>query len=616
MRALWLVLLLVVARSAGAQEVLYPEEEPPVVERVGTLVPRSLFSSVVLDEDLPWRWGWMASDVLRGVPGIWVTGISDTQHLLAVRGLMGWAGASMEVYVDGQKTPVDFWGVQDWSVLGLFPEVLRRVEIYRTPGPLYGRRAFLGALHLETRDPEPGFSVKWLGGAGGEGGVYGGWLWTRGSQSWKVSGWWYGVPAWNRGAGRTRFLNLRTSWKDARRGWTGRAWIAGRRGDTFVPLARRSMETESAYLSAQLQRSWRVGGRRGAFGVSLSRVHMEAPRTDWNPRMGSVVTYLQAEYHEQRPAGRGVLRWSAEVERQHWSGTRDLPSAAHPTGYREKAVLRRTGGEGFLTATVDWMGDAWGGTLQVGGRAMRWRGRLLVEPFAAWLWSGEREQWRLGWAQMRRTPGIFERYADILLLDEAVLLEFKGNPGLRSERISMWEVGWERALGRAWVRLTGFRVKARDLVYRDYDREPSANVTEILFFQGRLRRVWGLEAELLAAPWKGWRLQWTASWLHYREPATERPFPRWFVTWQVRHEKGRQGWAVSLGVASRTRWDVGRVAPEIREFGGKWWLGGVWRWGRERMRWKVMWVVSPRGREEFAGLRLRWRWQVLGELRF
>ena len=107
-------------------------------------------------------------DVLKIVPGFYVSMDETGEREVAVRGVLDDASQKIKVLIDGHSIN-DVWrGGAMWNFDDLPVENIRKIEIIRGPGSaLYGQNAFLAVIDIITKDTEDidGFQVTTSGGS-------------------------------------------------------------------------------------------------------------------------------------------------------------------------------------------------------------------------------------------------------------------------------------------------------------------------------------------------------------------------------------------------------------------------------------------------------------------
>ena len=107
-------------------------------------------------------------DVLKIVPGFYVSMDETGEREIAVRGVLDDASQKIKVLIDGHSIN-DVWrGGAMWNFNDLPVENVKRIEVIRGPGSaLYGQNAFLAVVNVITKDTEDidGIQVTTSGGS-------------------------------------------------------------------------------------------------------------------------------------------------------------------------------------------------------------------------------------------------------------------------------------------------------------------------------------------------------------------------------------------------------------------------------------------------------------------
>ena len=106
-------------------------------------------------------------DVLKIVPGFYISMDETGERDIAVRGVLDDSSQKIRILIDGHPIN-DVWrGGATWNFDDLPVENVKRIEIIRGPGSaLYGRNAFLAVVNVITKDTEDidGFQLTASGG--------------------------------------------------------------------------------------------------------------------------------------------------------------------------------------------------------------------------------------------------------------------------------------------------------------------------------------------------------------------------------------------------------------------------------------------------------------------
>ncbi|MCR4289290.1 MAG: TonB-dependent receptor [Candidatus Scalindua sp.] len=107
-------------------------------------------------------------DVLRIVPGFYISMDETGEREIAVRGVLDDASQKIKVLIDGHSINDAWRGGAMWNFDDLPVENIRKIEVIRGPGSaLYGQNAFLAVVNIITKDTEDidGFQVTTSGGS-------------------------------------------------------------------------------------------------------------------------------------------------------------------------------------------------------------------------------------------------------------------------------------------------------------------------------------------------------------------------------------------------------------------------------------------------------------------
>jgi iron complex outermembrane receptor protein len=106
-------------------------------------------------------------DVLKIVPGFYISMDETGERDIAVRGVLDDASQKIKVLIDGHSINDPWRGGAMWNFDDLPVENIKRIEIIRGPGSaLYGQNAFLAVVNIITKDTEDidGFQFTTSGG--------------------------------------------------------------------------------------------------------------------------------------------------------------------------------------------------------------------------------------------------------------------------------------------------------------------------------------------------------------------------------------------------------------------------------------------------------------------
>ena len=110
---------------------------------------------VITDEDIKQSGATTIPDVLRMVPGLDVMEITASDFVVNARGFNQEMSNKMLVLVDGRSVYWDFYGLVVWDSFPIALEEIKRIEIVKGPGSaLYGANAFSGVINILTKSPE------------------------------------------------------------------------------------------------------------------------------------------------------------------------------------------------------------------------------------------------------------------------------------------------------------------------------------------------------------------------------------------------------------------------------------------------------------------------------
>lgn len=106
-------------------------------------------------------------DVLKIVPGFYISMDETGEREIAVRGVLDDASQKIKVLIDGHSVNDPWRGGAMWNFDDLPVGNIKRIEIIRGPGSaLYGQNAFLAVVNIITKDTEDidGFQLTTSGG--------------------------------------------------------------------------------------------------------------------------------------------------------------------------------------------------------------------------------------------------------------------------------------------------------------------------------------------------------------------------------------------------------------------------------------------------------------------
>ena len=149
---------------------IFTEEEIVVsaLKRPRTVLKSPAIMSVITAKQIKQMGFRTLIDVLKIVPGFYISMDETGEREIAVRGILDDASQKIKVLIDGHSIN-DVWrGGAMWNFDDLPVENIRKIEIIRGPGSaLYGQNAFLAVIDIITKDTEDidGFQVTTSGGS-------------------------------------------------------------------------------------------------------------------------------------------------------------------------------------------------------------------------------------------------------------------------------------------------------------------------------------------------------------------------------------------------------------------------------------------------------------------
>ena len=160
------------AEETGLEDMfaIFTEEEIVVsaLKRPRTVLKSPAIMSVITAKQIKQMGFRTLIDVLRMVPGFYISMDETGEREVAVRGVLDDASQKIKVLIDGHSIN-DVWrGGAMWNFDDLPVENIKRIEIIRGPGSaLYGQNAFLAVIDIITKDTEDidGFQVTTSGGS-------------------------------------------------------------------------------------------------------------------------------------------------------------------------------------------------------------------------------------------------------------------------------------------------------------------------------------------------------------------------------------------------------------------------------------------------------------------
>jgi len=149
---------------------IFTEEEIVVsaLKRPQTVLKSPAIMSVITSKQIKQMGFRTLIDVLKIVPGFYVSMDETGEREIAVRGVLDDASQKIKVLIDGHSIN-DVWrGGAMWNFDDLPVENIKRIEVIRGPGSaLYGQNAFLAVVNIITKDTDDidGFQVTTSGGS-------------------------------------------------------------------------------------------------------------------------------------------------------------------------------------------------------------------------------------------------------------------------------------------------------------------------------------------------------------------------------------------------------------------------------------------------------------------
>ena len=160
------------AEETGLEDMfaIFTEEEIVVsaLKRPRTVLKSPAIMSVITAKQIKQMGFRTLIDVLKIVPGFYISMDETGEREVAVRGVLDDASQKIKVLIDGHSIN-DVWrGGAMWNFDDLPVENIKRIEVIRGPGSaLYGQNAFLAVIDIITKDTEDidGFQVTTSGGS-------------------------------------------------------------------------------------------------------------------------------------------------------------------------------------------------------------------------------------------------------------------------------------------------------------------------------------------------------------------------------------------------------------------------------------------------------------------
>ena len=149
---------------------IFTEEEIVVsaLKKPRTVLKSPAIMSVITSKQIKQMGFRTLTEILRIVPGFYISMDETGEKEIAVRGVLDDASQKIKVLIDGHSIN-DVWrGGAMWNFDDLPVENIKRIEVIRGPGSaLYGQNAFLAVVNIITKDTEDidGFQVTTSGGS-------------------------------------------------------------------------------------------------------------------------------------------------------------------------------------------------------------------------------------------------------------------------------------------------------------------------------------------------------------------------------------------------------------------------------------------------------------------
>ena len=110
--------------------------------------------TIITEEDIRASGAASLADLLRSVPGVDVMEANKSAANVAIRGFNSTYANKLLVMVDGRSIYQDVYGNVYWNTNPLLLSRIKRIEIVRGPGSaLYGANAFSGVINILTKTP-------------------------------------------------------------------------------------------------------------------------------------------------------------------------------------------------------------------------------------------------------------------------------------------------------------------------------------------------------------------------------------------------------------------------------------------------------------------------------
>lgn len=155
--------------TAAADEGAVPYEERVVTasRRAQSSLEAPNATTVITAEDIRLSGATSLPELMRRVPGADVMAMGVGSANLSLRGFNQRVANKVLVLVDGRTEYQDFLGLTLWSSIPIGLEEIERIEVIRGPGSaLYGANAMLGVVNIITQAPGTGPRARFSATAG------------------------------------------------------------------------------------------------------------------------------------------------------------------------------------------------------------------------------------------------------------------------------------------------------------------------------------------------------------------------------------------------------------------------------------------------------------------
>ena len=408
-------------------------------------------------------------EVLRLVPGLDVVRAGSDGAVTSVF-LRGGSSAHALVLVDGIRVNSPYFGGYDFSSTSTAN--VERIEVVRGPfSALYGSDALGGVIQIFTRPPGSKAAVSGSVEAGGAG--------SRGASVFASAGVRDAAIAISVGDARTGGERANSAW----RGTSGSVRVDLHPSDSF------SASIEAEVRSAESEVPGAVGAETPHASGGIREQRIAVPVT-WKHDAGRETSLLvattRAEPTFRNPDDpffsssdsdartvqlRATETWRSSRRTLVAFASWDAWEVSSKTSYgpaldRDRSRIWAAGAQESLR-----LGDRWSAT---GGirydRHSTFGGELSPRGTVSRLSAGSRWKFRVSAGRAFRAPSIGELY-----------YPYSGNPELRPERSTTFEIGLERYLkGGGRVEVSAFRSDYQDLILYDFPSSRNENVGRAL----------------------------------------------------------------------------------------------------------------------------------------